>query len=275
MEENVLKKLQKTELEILLEVDRICKDNNITYQLHAGTLLGAVRHKGFIPWDDDIDILMPIKDYNKFCKVCRSNLNEDYFLQTILTDKFNHFFAKVRKNGTQMVEEGLCNLKSQGIWIDIFPLVKVDKSTSWLSKHNKRLHSLRRFLKKVNSTAPLKQLTIDKKLLRLMPKRLIHAVAGIYSRLLFHNNKRYDACCCLDGGDCFQSRFPSDLFDETCEVEFEGHLFPAPKQYDKYLTMAYGDYMTPPPPEKRNGGCHTVIHIDFGSENELIENAEQ
>lgn len=267
MDNETLKKLQKTELEILLEVDRICKKNNLRYQLNSGTLLGAIRHKGFIPWDDDIDITMPVEDYNKFCKICRSELDERFSLQTIITDNFFHFFAKVRKNGTKMVEEGAENLKYEGIWIDIFPLVGVKNSEAWILKRNGILEKIRLLLKKRKSTAPWKQLSVEKKILRLIPMRLIIGVVTLFLKHLLQPTMKYDHCCYIWGGELLKIRFPGDLFDETCEVEFEGHLFPAPKQYDKYLTIVYGDYMTPPPPEKRNGGCHTVSIIDFGEAN--------
>ena len=82
-----LKELQNIQMEILVEFDRICKKNNIKYQLFAGTLLGAIRHKGFIPWDDDIDVCMLRKDYIKFLNACESDLRENYFLQTFETDE--------------------------------------------------------------------------------------------------------------------------------------------------------------------------------------------
>ena len=97
-----LKKLQKIELDILIEFDKICKKNNLRYVLVGGTLIGAIRHKGFIPWDDDIDVSMPRKDYNKFIKIQEKELNHNkYYFQSMETnDKFGLPFAKLRrKNG--------------------------------------------------------------------------------------------------------------------------------------------------------------------------------
>lgn len=133
MAENHIKDLQRIELEMLLEVDRICKKYNIRYFLVAGTLLGAIRHKGFIPWDDDIDICMPVEEYRKFCKVAKTDLKKEYFLQNSDTDFSNRWFSKVRKNNTTCIEKGYEKSKiHQGIWIDIFPLIGVKKDEKWL-----------------------------------------------------------------------------------------------------------------------------------------------
>lgn len=113
-----LKDIQKVELEILLEPDRIYKSNNINYQLFSGTLLGAIRDNKFIPWDDDIDVCLLREDYNKFIKVCQRDLDEKYFLQTNKTDKdYIMQFAKIRKNNTVFMEK--CTSESkihQGIY---------------------------------------------------------------------------------------------------------------------------------------------------------------
>ena len=99
----MLRNVQLVQLEIAKEVKRICEQNNISYFMDGGTLLGAVRHKGFIPWDDDIDVCMPPADYQKFIKIFKND--NKYFLQTIETDKYFHtLFAKIRKNNTCMVE---------------------------------------------------------------------------------------------------------------------------------------------------------------------------
>ena len=118
-----LRELQLVELEILLEVDRVCRENGIEYFLDGGTALGAVRHGGFIPWDDDIDIGMTRENYEKFLEIAPEKLKNDYFLQTRKTDKkAPYMYAKVRKNGTVFMEWNKRNLDMHhGIYIDIFP----------------------------------------------------------------------------------------------------------------------------------------------------------
>src|SRR5690625_4673316 len=96
---------KKIQLEILIELDRVCRENNIKYALYFGTLLGAVRHKGFIPWDDDIDVVMTREEYDKFCKIQKSKLGESYFFQNYETDpKFFRSFGRLRKNDTLYVQ---------------------------------------------------------------------------------------------------------------------------------------------------------------------------
>ena len=115
---------QKIMLEILQEVHKICVANDITYWIEAGTLLGAKRHKGFIPWDDDIDIAMPRKDYNKFLKIAQEKLPQDMFLQNKETEPDYYLpFSKIRKNNTLLIETGETGEENyhHGIFIDIFP----------------------------------------------------------------------------------------------------------------------------------------------------------
>ena len=123
-----LKKLQKIELELLIEFDRICNKHNLKYVLVGGTLIGAIRHKGFIPWDDDIDISMPRNDYNKFIEIQKKELNHNkYYFQSMETNKnFGLPFGKLRRKDS-IYCESTCPIarNEQGIWIDIFPIDKI------------------------------------------------------------------------------------------------------------------------------------------------------
>lgn len=122
MDEIAIKKVREVQIELLDIIDEICKKHNIKYQLFAGTLLGAVRHKGFIPWDDDVDICMMREDYIKFLQVAPNEINNClYYIQTPYNDKSPFAFTKFRKNNTLFVEQRIDNYNShQGIFIDIF-----------------------------------------------------------------------------------------------------------------------------------------------------------
>ena len=263
-----IKDMQKIELEILLEVDRICKKNNIKYFLISGTLLGAIRHKGFIPWDDDIDICMPIDDYYRFCKIARTDLNKNYFLQNYKTDLSDRWFAKVRKNNTTCIERGYKNKKiHQGIWIDIFPLIGVKNDEKWLRATTQKATFAKKLLsKRFSSIISPADLSAEKKILKCVPLCLIRFIVNLIYKTIFKSTNNYDFCYYLWGDSKIRARFNSDLFEELCEVEFEGHLLPAPKKWDEYLTLVYNDYMTPPPPEKRNGGSHTLEIVDTNND---------
>ncbi len=263
-----LKDLQKIELEILLEVDRICKKHKINYFLVSGTLLGAIRHKGFIPWDDDIDICMPFKDYKKFCKVCKKELNKNYFLQNYETDYINKWCAKVRKNRTTAIENGYKNSGiHQGVWIDIFPLIGIKNDEKWLKKAKNKSDFSKQFLRKrYGASGEFSTLSFEKKFLKFLPFRFVRFLVDIILSSVFKSHKKYEYCTYL-WGDCkITPRFKSDLFYERCEIVFEGYSFYAPKNWDKYLTQVYGDYMTPPPIENRNGGCHTIAILDLNND---------
>ena len=123
LEGKMLRELQMTELEMLIEVDRICRKNNIRYSLDGGTLLGAIRHDGFIPWDDDADVVMLRTEYNKFYTACKQELDtERFFLQEYRTDnKYRWGYSKLRRNGTVFLREGQEHVKcNQSVFIDIF-----------------------------------------------------------------------------------------------------------------------------------------------------------
>ncbi len=268
MYNQILTDLQNVELEILLEIDRICKKHSIRYFLLAGTLLGAVRHKGFIPWDDDVDICMPMHDYKKFCKIARTELKKEYFLQNSDTDYSDRWFAKVRKNNTTFIEKGYEKSPiHQGVWVDVFPLVGVHNDKKALDKATKSATTAKKLLsKRFAAMGDFKSLSKEKKLLKFVPVCVTRAIARFIMSVTFKKHGNYECCCYLWGDPKIRARFPSGLFDELCEVEFEGHMFPAPKRWDEYLTIEYGDYMTPPPPEKRNGGSHTISILDLNND---------
>lgn len=265
MDNTLTRQMQRVELDILIEVDRICKKHNIKYFLNAGTLLGAVRHKGFIPWDDDVDICMPLKDYRKFKKVCKKELSSKYFLQSFDTDLTSIWYTKIRKNGTTAIESGYSDKPfHQGIWVDVFPLIGVKQDPRWLKSIAKRAVFAKKLLtKKNNYIHEDKDLSALKKLHRIVPLWLVRLFAKAVYITTFKNPENYEFCYCLWAEKKFKAKYSSSLFSNSCEVEFEGHLFPAPENCDEYLTIEYGDYMTPPPPEKRNGGSHTIEIVDL------------
>lgn len=263
-----LKKVQMVELEILLEVDRICKENGISYFLDFGTLLGAVRHQGFIPWDDDIDIGMPRDDYEKFIKIASSKLKKEYFLQNIESEKeCPYLFSKIRKNNTVFLQSSMINLNiNQGIFIDIFPydyFPNVSKKKIICIKILKRIHGLIAFKKRDKISDNSLKWKIGSVL-----KNVIHKFLNlILSKKIVENAiikiiKKYEKStseflmCCLINKPIpilINKMFPLE------KIIFEGKEFPVIKNRDEYLTKLYGDYMKLPPESERIG--HPIVEV--------------
>lgn len=245
MRKEVLEKLWLHEIKILDEIDRICKKHNITYFLFWGTLIGAVRHKGFIPWDDDIDLGMPIEDYKKFIKAAKKELSDEFFLQTNKTDKYHTLtFAKVRLNNTVFCEKN-CSENHMGIFVDIIPLYRYDEASELSKKKVYLVESLNNAISGKRTKEDFGSKTLSK-----LPD-------GVLYRLR-------DALSYSGKGNMFRSwyyTFAEDDFLPTAEMEFCGKKYPVPKNYDKLLRQVYGDYMQLPPEEKRI--AHNPIRISF------------
>ncbi len=274
-----IKSVQNIQLEILLEFDRICRANNIKYCLFAGTLLGAIRHNGFIPWDDDIDVCMLREEYEKFLIVCKSNLSDKYFLQDYNSDKnYPYQFAKLRKNNTLYVEKGLNDIGiHQGIFIDIFPFdnIKPDKLSGKIQRN------LLNILRNINSCRSIARNYSAKSNLNKCLRMCIYYVLKLFPKNIMDRLSTKLACVFNDEqtelvGELSLSttkdlyrRFSikKSTFYDTIEWEFEGYKFPIPREYDYVLTKNYGDYMMPPPPEKQKPH-HGIIQISFDTNSE-------
>ena len=254
MDSETFRRMQLIELEILTEVDRICRKNNIKYNLCAGTLLGAVRHKGFIPWDDDVDIRMLHSEYVRFKKACETDLDtECFFLQDFDSDpKYRWGYAKVLKKGTTYIRTGQEDLgMKNGVWIDIFISDGIPEHpwAQWL--HGQYCFAIRKILwspvgAKVSKSRALRAwYFLLSKIPRCVP------VFGIkLSRKLFPEEKS-KAVVALTFPHYIEG-FRRELLEELTELEFEGHMFFVPKDWDEWLCAAFGpDYMELPPPEER------------------------
>ena len=259
-----LRKLQMTELEILIEFDRICRKNNIPYSLACGTLLGAVRHKGFIPWDDDIDVWMLRKDYERFCRICKKDLSPKFFFQNWRTDPyFNSAYGKLRKKGTRYVRIGQEKMKyKDGIYIDILPL------DSMPDKYWERVLMgvkcwIFRKLTYARAGAMCEKKVISRIIYRILSFIPIKPLKrAFYKELTKYRNDNTLYCKCL--GDTYFTPHWRDNFNELIEWEFEGHKFFIPKNYDNVLKISIGrNYMELPPEDKRKPHAN-VSHIDFG-----------
>lgn len=249
--------LKKFELDILMEIDRICKKNNIKYTLGYGTLIGAVRHKGFIPWDDDIDICMLRKDYMKFRKICETELDHKFFYQTHSTDKeYYHLFDKVRMNNTVFKETFLSTYNiHHGVYVDIFPIDNI--ANGWLNGIW-QYYQYRLYRTILNS----KYLVLDartgkKKIVALVIKILFAKVKLEYlydkaeKKAMKYVEYNTNFVGCFASAYKRRDRFPTYYYKNTIPKMFEGMMFEVPFFYDEMLKRIYGDYMQIPAKEKQ------------------------
>lgn len=271
-QELILNELHRLELTIALEIKRICEKYQIPYFLTAGTLLGAVRHGGFIPWDDDMDIGMLREDYERFLEVCKTDLGNEFFLQTWDTDpEYPLSYAKVRLNNTTVVERFSEGNKSNhnGVFVDIFPFDNVPNG-----KIKRKIQGLKYFLckrmlwVKRGMGTDMKQGTYQKK----FKYYAFYALSLIFSydkvkkyfrKNLVRYNSELTEDVVADGAYGYKKEIlKREWVTNLAPINFEGEQFLSIKDAHTYLSYFYGDYMQLPPEDKRGG--HNIIRVDFG-----------
>ena len=254
MREITLAELKAIQLEILDDVVRFCNDNRIQYSLAYGTLLGAIRHGGYIPWDDDIDIIMPRPDYDRFLETYISENNEVIDLSK--NDACIELFSKVCRKGT-IVEDIINKRRLWGINIDVFPVdgIPSNNTRAFYEAAVKRWDMLPRvcpFYKGVVSKRVIWFVKyLIKRIIYFREKSILSLKQELCSLQREQDFKSSALAGCYFGDAGFDEFMDKTIFDEYVEVIFEGTNYYAPAHYDKYLRNIYGNYLTPPPPEKR------------------------
>lgn len=245
-------------LVILREFDRVCGRLGIPYVLYAGSMLGAVRHKGFIPWDDDIDVLMLREDYERFLNEAEPLLDlEKFYLQKEFSEHWPMFFSKLRLNNTACIEKYHPKDKKvhQGIYIDIFPCdgaagTRIGRRMQFCASKVVIAKSLYR--RGYITHSRLKKLFIG--LCRLLPmKPFLRCVRkGRTDSVLVHSF--------FSAASKFSKNvYPREYILQTVSAPFEDGAYPISKHYDELLRILYGDYMQLPPPEQRRVKQHAVL----------------
>lgn len=260
------RKMQRIELELLIEFDRVCKAHDIKYVLWGGTLLGAVRHKGFIPWDGDIDVAMTREEYNKFVNVSQSLDKSVCWFQDHDTDSLYPWgYGKIRKTGTKYVREGQEKLKCEnGVFMDIFAEDDIPRMIvgqmfqdfycfiarkiqyAEIGKYGNKHRLLYSMLSKIPRNVSFSMLNCYIKKSNNLNKNKVRVLTYTSIGKLYYKHKLTE-----------KYGMPKEWFLDTKFGEFEGMKFPIPKKVEECLTHIFGeDYMTPPPLNKRT--LHTA-----------------
>ncbi len=270
-----LSEIQHLELDILIEFDRVCRANGLRYGLCGGTLLGAVRHGGFIPWDDDIDVMMPRPDYNKLMEIANKEFPAHYKLDTPYNDNDTlHAYGKIYDSRTDLVEFPQSKRIPSHLYIDIFPVDGMPNDPIKQEKHRKRVRKKMLALygfkvAKYNAKCAknfIKRLFwkfaafID----RLMPKKkLIKKIDKLVEKYPFDSSKY---CAVIVAGYGFREIMPKQVYVFDNELAFEGKNFTVTAKPDYYLTNIYGNYMTLPPEQDR---VHHENEVYLNEDNEI------
>lgn len=243
--------IQKIELEMLIFLDKVCKKNNIEYFLDSGTLIGAARHKGFIPWDDDVDIILKREDYNKLLIALKKE-EDRYVCHTIDEPNYVFPYAKLIDTTTELHEKNVKDDIKFGVYIDIFVLDKLPtfKITQLI------YFNIVAFLRWSSVVLSKKEYSKNffkasfKRILEILPSNTFPRLTNA-SAALFGQKKHFEY---YTGILCTAKKYKyieRKWFDKAIYVDFENISLPVPVQYDAYLRMLYGDYMKMPDQESR------------------------
>ena len=262
-----MKKIWAVELDLLAEFDRVCKENNLKYYADGGTMLGAIRHKGFIPWDDDIDVIMFREDYNRLCEIAEKAFKEPYFLQTEYSDPGSfRGHAQLRNSKTTAIlrhEEEFKFSFNQGIFIDIFPLDEIPDEEGERALFLQQISAKREQVKKaVRYGARYNQ---DKNKIKRMIKTFMHLFNGITKEIQrFSEFEKLESSYNNNTHKCVAKLFFPEVtknfiwerkwFTEIEYCDFEMIKIPVSTQYDSIMTQFFGDWRTPIRQETTHNG---------------------
>lgn len=278
-----VKEIQRVLLMVLEDIDRICRKHGLQYILIGGTAIGCIRHKGFIPWDDDVDVAMTRHDYEIFTRIIRQEYPDKYRLtDAIRENNYGKNIPKLRLNGTVYKTLLKIDPEDREITADIFIIENVENISLFKYLHGmlcllmgfllscRRLADNEAFFGSIYKGKDYRIKVIAGKLLRFASlDKWAHWTESVYSMCKNHGSRNVSVP--TDRRHFLGEIFPREIMCEVMVAEYEGRRFMIPKAYDEYLTQRYGNYMEVPPPEKQVLSKYT--QLDFGPYRELAERA--
>ena len=263
MKRMTLQEIQQVNLEIMKDIHAFCVRNDIHYSLAYGTLIGAIRHKGFIPWDDDIDIMMPRPDFERFSREYKSE--NGFWLSSVYGDDTYVNYTRVYDDRTLVICPAKAGKKETGVWIDIYPIDGISDNAEESREQFQRLRGYTKLVMKWRMN--LRALTMKsirmklRAIIRLPQLRLTHKggfpywhqqICNICKEHPFGSTKRCSSLVCMEANrDNKQEIFPTEDFSDYILLPFEDQQFYVASGYDNILTVIFGDYMKIPPKEKQ------------------------
>lgn len=266
MEQNeYLMRIHNEILKVMDEVDRICREHNLQYYLIGGTLLGAVRHEGFIPWDDDLDIAMPREDYETFLSICPSVLPSYLKIGSARYDaNYHRLFSKVYNVNTRFIEHIGEKETNMGIFVDVFPLDLSDG-------YSRFLECRKWFVKKCSvmlssKTYPGQLNRIKKMIINLLSSKLILGMAEYAMKYPKSKRNKFTSNF-TSHYDIRRQTMSSDFFGKGGELSFAGRKYMVPTDYKSVLTSIFGKYyMQIPPKDKQITHHPSLVRFSDGTE---------
>lgn len=266
-----LRALQLVELEIMKIFVKICEKHKLRYTMIGGTMLGAIRHKGFIPWDDDIDVGMPREDYEKFLTIVRDELPEHYdFLNYKQNPEYLRYFSRVVDTRVEVYNASYARTRVEHAWIDIFPLDGMPRTklgryihfwhmTAWKFFYHAscfdELVNLNRAGRPLYQRMLIKFMQVTRIGSRMDTRKLLGRIEKL---LMKYSVQDHEYGISLFGAYMLKEIMPKRIFGEGALYPFEDSAFVGPVEYDEFLTLLYGDYMTPPKDKNK----HTIEKIE-------------